>query len=76
MSLAGGAGPTDHSIAQLIRQLGQPHFGRRERAADGEDLDVDLVYDHLEYHQELLRECRQNKEEFLKRIHELGVLYA
>jgi hypothetical protein len=30
---AGAAGPTDDRIADLIRQLGDPHYGRRERAA-------------------------------------------
>jgi hypothetical protein len=30
---AGAAGPTDDRIADLIQQLGDPHYGRRERAA-------------------------------------------
>jgi hypothetical protein len=30
---AGAAGTTDDRIAELIRQLGDPHYGRRERAA-------------------------------------------
>jgi hypothetical protein len=33
VSVAGGAGPTDDRIAELIRQLGDPQYGRRERAA-------------------------------------------
>lgn len=32
-AVAGAAGPTDDRIADLIRQLGDPHYGRRERAA-------------------------------------------
>lgn len=33
VSAAGAAGPTDDRIAELIRQLGDPQYGRRERAA-------------------------------------------
>ena len=33
VSVAGAAGPTDDRIAELIRQLGDPQYGRRERAA-------------------------------------------
>lgn len=31
--VAGAAGPTDDRIAELIQQLGDPQYGRRERAA-------------------------------------------
>ena len=33
VSAAAAAGPTDDKIAELIRQLGDPQYGRRERAA-------------------------------------------
>jgi tetratricopeptide (TPR) repeat protein len=33
VSLAVAAGPSDDKIAELIRQLGDPQYGRRERAA-------------------------------------------
>lgn len=33
VAVAEAAGPTDDSIAELIRQLGDPQYGRRERAA-------------------------------------------
>ncbi len=33
VSVAGAAGPSDDRIAELIRQLGDPQYGRRERAA-------------------------------------------